>query len=174
MSVQTSYGFDTQWGIAGGIYDLAPYAIDTFLNEEEHGVLKCGLGVVTGEDAGTCIRLPETADAEETGKFEGIVVNNHTREYDLEGKVYLRHGVSVGVMRYGRVWARTAKEDNLQENKVAYGDPLYICLTEGDEGTVTNKAESNLAVSGRFLSGIDNGLALVELFNPNFVPKENP
>ena len=35
MSAQNKYGFSTPIGAAGGIVDLAPYAIDTFLNEEE-------------------------------------------------------------------------------------------------------------------------------------------
>ncbi|MGN9096384.1 hypothetical protein [Flintibacter porci] len=42
MSAQTRYGYATPIGAPGGIVDLAPYAIDTFLNDEENGVLKFG------------------------------------------------------------------------------------------------------------------------------------
>ena len=31
MSAQTRYGYATPIGAAGGIVDLAPYAVDTFL-----------------------------------------------------------------------------------------------------------------------------------------------
>mgnify|MGYP000850572179 CR=1 FL=1 len=42
MSAQTKYGYSTPIGAAGGIVDVAPHQIDTFLNEEENGVLKFG------------------------------------------------------------------------------------------------------------------------------------
>ena len=45
MSAQTRYGYSTPKGHAGGIYDLAPYAVDSFINEAETGVLKFGMGV---------------------------------------------------------------------------------------------------------------------------------
>ena len=45
MSAQTRYGYSTPIGAAGGIVDLAPHAIDTFLNEEESGVLRFGVQV---------------------------------------------------------------------------------------------------------------------------------
>ena len=45
MSAQTRYGYSTPIGSAGGIVDLAPYAVDTFLNEEETGTLKFGMGL---------------------------------------------------------------------------------------------------------------------------------
>lgn len=168
MSAQTLYRFGTQIGSAGGIIDLAPYAIDTFLNEEEHGVLKCGLGVVTGENPGNTVALPEKAELDEGTRFEGIVVNNRTREYDLEGKVYIRHGASVGVMRYGRIWARAAAEESI-DDPITYGQQVFIVAadTNGDLGCVTNKKDSNIPVNGMFLGPVDNGIVGVELFNPN-------
>lgn len=60
MSAQTRYGYATPIGAPGGIVDLAPYAIDTFLNEEETGTLKFGMGVVQGSKPGTNVALPAT------------------------------------------------------------------------------------------------------------------
>lgn len=61
MSAQTKYGYSTPIGAAGGIVDVAPHQIDTFLNEEENGVLKFGVGVVQGSKPGVNIALPEKA-----------------------------------------------------------------------------------------------------------------
>ena len=158
MGAQTRYGFHTPLGAAGGIVDLAPYAIDTFINSEETGKLKFGLGVVQGKAPGQNIAIP-TAD----GKFEGITVNNRTTEYDLEGNLSIRKGASVGVMRYGRVYARVAKD-----KKPKYGEPALL-ITSGDEaGCFTNEAGENaVEINGRFLGEVDvsSQIAVVELFN---------
>lgn len=88
MSAQTKYGYSTPIGAAGGIVDVAPHQIDTFLNEEENGVLKFGAGVVQGSKPGVNIALPKKAAT--AAKFEGITTNNRTTEYDLEGKLAVR------------------------------------------------------------------------------------
>ena len=85
MSAQNRYGYSTPIGSAGGIVDLAPYAIDTFLNEEENGVMKFGLGVVKGSNPGVNIALP--TEAATAGDFEGITTNNRTTEYDMDGNL---------------------------------------------------------------------------------------
>lgn len=169
MSAQTSYRFGTRIGSPGGIIDLAPYAIDTFLNDEPTGVMMLGVGVVQGDQAGNCIKLPTSA--EDSGIFEGVTINNRTREYDLEGKIHLRHGVSMGVMRYGRVYVRVAEAEGAITDEIKYGEPLYVVVDGEDKGKFTNKADSNLEVAGRFLGGVDDGIAPAELFNPNFVAK---
>lgn len=165
MSAQTSYRFSTQMGAAGGIMDLAPYAIDTFLNEEPHGKMLFGLGVVQGTAPGNDVKLP----AASTDKFEGVVTNRRTTEYDLEGRIYIRHGVSLGIMRYGRIYVRLDDGENLEENTVQYGETPYVICKGDKAGYFTNKAEGNLEVAGRFVTGPDNGIAGVELFNPNFI-----
>ena len=60
MSVQTTYNFSTTIGEAGGIIDLAPYAIDSFTNENESG-MAFGIGVITGEKPGKTPQVEETA-----------------------------------------------------------------------------------------------------------------
>lgn len=158
MSAQTRYGYATPIGAPGGIVDLAPYAIDTFLNDEKNGVLKFGMGVVQGSKPGVNIALPAagaTAD-----KFEGIATNNRTTEYDMDGRVFVRKGVGVGVMRYGRIYVRV-KEGDAPE----YGDALLLIVNGDDAGCFTSTEDSGntIAVNGRFLGGIDNGVAPVEL-----------
>ena len=156
MGAQTKYSFFTPIGVAGGIVDLAPYAIDTFLNEEETGKMKFGLGVIQGTTAGKQVKLPASAE----GKFEGVTTNNLTTEYDLEGKIHVRKGVAIGVMRYGRIYVRVADQKTPK-----YGDPLYVVATGAEAGYFTTDAASNIEVAGRFLGTVSDGIAEAELFN---------
>lgn len=164
MSAQTRYGYSSPIGSAGGIVDLAPYAIDTFLNEEENGKVKFGMGVVTGTNKGSGIKLPVKGST--AANFEGITVNRRTTESDMEGAVSLRKSASIGVMKYGRIYVRVAKTV-----KPGYGDALYL-IAEGEEaGCFTNAAgtgtPATFAIKGRFLGGVDASaqIAAVELFN---------
>ncbi|MBR3973007.1 MAG: hypothetical protein IKJ99_03505 [Oscillospiraceae bacterium] len=160
MSAQTHYGYNTPIGAAGGIVDLAPHAIDTFLNEAENGVLKFGVGVVQGTKPGINVNLP--ASGATAAKFEGIVVNGRTTEYDMDGKLALRNGVSVGVMRYGRIYGRIAADV-----KPAYGETVYMIASGEEAGCFTNSADGNVAIKARFLGGVDTAaqVAPIELFN---------
>ncbi len=157
---QTRYGFSTPKGGAGGILDIAPYEINTFTNEEATGVMLHGVGVVSGTVPGTNVKRP--AAGATAAKFEGVVVNNRTTEYDLEGNMNIKAKAALGVMRYGRVYARIA-----EGVEPAYGDDAYL-ITSGDEaGFFTNVADGNVAVKARFVSGKDAtaAIAAIELFN---------
>lgn len=158
MSAQTVYKFGTPVGVAGGIVDLAPYAIDTFLNEENDGVMGFGLGVVDGTASGKQVKLPVAAST----AIEGVTVNNLTTELGLDGKVYVRKGAAIGVMRYGRVYVKLATGAT-----PAYGDPAYVVKSTAEFGYFTESSTGTIAVKGRFLGIIDtaNGIAEVELFN---------
>lgn len=160
MSAQTTYKFSSPIGSPGGIVDLTPHAIDSFLNGEETGVMKFGVGVVKGDKPGVNVKLPTSAAT--AAVFEGVTVNNRTTEYDLEGKAHLRKGKALGVMRYGRVYVRVATGAT-----PAYGDAAYIVKSGDEAGYFTNTSTDNLAVKGRFLGGVDgsSGVAVVELFN---------
>lgn len=164
MSAQTRYGFSAIAGTAGGIVDLAPYAIDSFLNGEDTGVMKFGVGVVQGTKPGVDVALPKSGAT--AAKFEGVTVNNRTTEYDVEGKLNVRNGSAIGVMRYGRVYARVV-DDKTPE----YGDALYLVVTGDNAGCFTNEDGSSggttIAVKGRFMSGKCAGtdIAQIELFN---------
>lgn len=162
MSAQNRYGYKTPIGAAGGIVDIAPYAIDTFLNQENTGTMKFGFGVVRGNNPGKNVALPAAGATSAT--FEGITVNNRTTEYDVEGNLSLRKGASVGVMRYGRVYARVATGV-----EPSYGDAAYLVISGDDAGCFTKTSGDNtIAIKGRFLGGIDTTgaqIAIVELFN---------
>lgn len=160
MSAQTTYKFSSPIGSAGGLVDLAPYAIDTFLNAEETGVMMFGVGVVQGDNPGVNIALP-TADAT-AAVFEGITTNNRTTEYDVEGVTHIRNGAAMGVLRYGRIYVRVA-----EGVEPAYGDAAYLIVSGDEAGYFTNDSGSGIAVKGRFLSAVDSSaqVAVVELFN---------
>lgn len=165
MSAQTRYGYSSPIGAAGGIVDLAPYAIDAFLNEEDTGKMQFGMGVVTGSKKGIGVKLPVKAST--AANFEGVTTNRRTTEYDVEGDLKLRKSAAIGVMRYGRIYVRVAANV-----KPGYGDSLYL-IAEGDNaGCFTNAAATEgaaatIAVKGRFLGGVDTSaqIAAVELFN---------
>lgn len=160
MSAQTRYGYSTPVGAAGGIVDLAPYAIDTFLNEAESGVMKFGIGVVRGSKPGVNINVPdEDATASD---FEGITTNNRTTEYDMEGKLHVRSGAAIGVMRYGRIYGRVA-----EGVEPSYGEAVYLIIDGDEAGCFTNAADGNIAIKARFLGGVDATaqIAEIELFN---------
>ena len=158
MSAQTSYKFSTPLGVAGGIVDLAPYAIDTFTNEEATGTMGFGVGVVDGTTAGVDVKLPASA----SDKFEGVTVNNLTTELDLEGKLYIRNKAAIGVMRYGKVYVKVA--DGITP---AYGDAAYLVCTGDDKGCFTNASTGAIAINGRFVSAAANGIAMLELQQAN-------
>lgn len=158
MSAQTRYGFSTPIGSAGGIIDLAPYEVNTFLNEEKTGVMKPGMGVVQGSTPGSNIALPESGAT--AAEFEGVTTNNRTTEFDTEGKLLVRKGTAVGVMRYGRIYVRLA--DDAEPN---YGDPVYLVVDGDEAGCFTQEESENVAISGRFIGEAENGIAPVELFN---------
>lgn len=160
MSAQINYGFKTAMGEAGGIVDLAPYVINSFANAEETGVMKFGVGVVAGAAAGQ-IALP-TAEAT-AAKFEGIVVNRRTNEYDMEGKIHIRKMSTLGVMRYGHIYGRVAAGAT-----PAYGDPVYMIKSGEEAGYFTNSADGNLAINARFISAVDTSvqIAAIELNAP--------
>ena len=115
MSAQTTYSQSTPRGAAGGLYDLSGHAVNTRINAETGLTMKFGLGVVQGSVPGSEIKLPAagaTAD-----KFEGITVNGYTNEMNSEGAVFISPGASIGVLQYGKIWARIKPED-----APAYGD----------------------------------------------------
>lgn len=161
MGVQKTYGYATSKGIAGGIYDMYHYPVDSRFNEEEDGKLTFGVGVVPGKIPGSSVALPTS---ESTAKdFEGVVINGFDRQQDLDGKLYILNNQNVGVMRRGRVWVRLATSA-----APAYGDELHM-IVEGAEAGFFAK-EGGIAIPGRFIGTANNGLAPVELYG---VPTAN-
>lgn len=159
MAVQTAYNWTTGKGIAGGLVDLTPHIIDTFANEENNGVLKPGMGVMAGTTAGKQIKVFKTGG---TPVFEGVVTNNRTTEYDLDGKIRVLKGKAVGVLRWGRIWVKVPAGVT-----VAYGNGLYIIGAGDNAGYFTNtdNSSANPAVPGRFLGPAENGIAPAEIYH---------
>ena len=158
--MQTSYNYTTPKGVAGGLYDLVPYQVESRVNgETKAGALKFGMGVVQGTTPGADVALPTAAATAD--KFEGLLLTGFTQEMDSAGEVTIRPKQTVGVLRYGKAWARVSKDA-----AVSYGDKLYL-ITSGDEaGMFTNEASGNLAVNGRFVGATDSvSIAPVELYN---------
>lgn len=160
MSVQMSYGYSTPIGAPGGIVDLAPHLIDTFINEEKTGVMKFGLGVVNGSKPGSKVKLPASKSV--ATDFAGITVNNRHTEHDLDGNIRIPENRAIGVMRYGRIYGRV--EDGVE---ISYGDPVYLIVDGESAGFFTNDEEEGVAIKARFLSGTDSStkVAVIELFN---------
>lgn len=155
MSVQTTYGFATGRGIAGGIYDMYHYPVDSRFNEEANGVLRFGVGVVPGTIPGSNVKLP-TAEST-AAQFEGVIVNGFDRQQDLEGKVRIMNNQNVGVMRHGRIWVVLATDA-----EPVYGDAVHM-IVEGDEAGCF-ATTGGVALAGRFIGSAQDGLAPVELF----------
>lgn len=158
MSAQTVYSFSTPIGQAGGIYDLAPYAVDAFCNEADNGAMKFGMGVVQGTLVGKGVDVPASGATADT--FEGIVTNRRTTENAILGGVVLNKGCTVGIMRYGRIYGLLAAND-----EPAYGDKVYLVVSGNDAGCFSKTATDNVEIAGRFLGGAHDGIALIELFN---------
>ncbi len=158
MSAQTSYNFKTVAGAAGGIVDLAPNKIDTFINKENTGDMKFGYGVI--RDSGNVCKFPVSGTTGD--KFLGVTVNNRTTEFDLEGNTYIRNKAAIGVMRYGSIYAKTATGLT-----IAAGDSLYLIISGNDAGKFTNASGDNaIAVNGVFDGAADSqSIAPITLFN---------
>ncbi len=159
MSVQMIYTNATPKGIAGGLYDLSAHTVDSRrYNDAEP--LRFGTGVMMGDSPGDDVGKP-SADCT-AAAFEGIVLNGGTTEQDMSGEVYVRKGQTVGVMRYGRIWARVSPD-----GQPAYGADAYL-VTDGEhKGKLTTKEDTaaKLAIHARFIGGRDNGVAPVELYS---------
>lgn len=158
MSAQTVYRFSTPIGQPGGIYDLAPYAVDSFMNEADNGKMKFGMGVVKGAKPGVGVKVPESGAT--ALDFEGIVTNRRTSENAMFGGVELNKGIALGIMRYGHIYGLLAENEEPE-----YGDQVYLVVSGDDAGCFAKTASGNVAIKGRFMSEANDGIALIKLFN---------
>lgn len=161
MSVQTSYNFATPKGVAGSLFDLAPYSIDSRINgEADAGVLKFGMGAIQGTAPGSDVKVPATGATAAT--FEGVVLNGFNTQQTMQGVVEILPSQTVGILRYGKAWARIKTGIT-----PAYGDALYLVISGDDAGAFTNAAgDDTIAVKGRFIGAKGTGnVAPVELYN---------
>ena len=160
MSVQTKYGYATGKGIAGGIFDMFHYPVESRFNEEENGVLRFGVGVVRGSLEGSNVKLPVTGAT--AAEFEGVVVNGFSNQHDLEGKVRIMNNQNIGVMRKGKIWAVLAADQT-----PAYGDAVHLIVEGDDAGCFATSG--GVALAGRFIGSACNGVAPIELYGVDAV-----
>lgn len=159
---QTNYSYQTPKGVAGGLYDISPYSVDSRINGETTAdALKFGMGAVQGAAPGTDVKVP--TDSDTADKFEGLVLTGFVQEMERDGDLKLQPKQTVGILRYGKAWARVVPGATVQ-----YGDPLYL-VNEGEcAGLFTNDDDDGdtLAIKGRFIGPVDSSnIAPVEIYN---------
>lgn len=72
-------------------------------------------------------------------------MNGYTNEMNSEGAVFISPGASIGVLQYGKIWARIKPED-----APAYGDKAFLIITGANAGLFTKTAGSDtIPVHGR-------------------------
>ena len=155
---QLTYGYTTSKGTAGSLLDTGYHNVASRANGEATAdTLKFGMGVTQGSTPGVNVQVPVSGDTAD--KFEGITVSGVT-EMDMEGNVKITPYATVGVMTWGKIWARV--ETGLT---IAYGDPVYLINSGTNAGMFTN-VSGGIAIKGRFISAADNAnIAPIELFN---------
>lgn len=160
---QTRYSFQQPQGGAGGLFDISPYAADSrSVGEAKAGALKFGMGTVQGARPGSEVVLPKQGTS--PALFEGILLNSHAQQMDMQGKTQLEPGQPVSVLRWGRAWARI--EGGITTE---YGQRCWLIARGESAGLFTNRdlvAAEGFAVKARFIGGPGAGdTAPVELFN---------
>ena len=150
MSAQTSYTQSTPRGAAGALVDLSEHAVNTRINAETGFTMMFGLGVVQGSAPGSDIKIPASGATAE--KFEGITVNGYTNEMDREGAVSISPGAAIGVLQYGKIWARIKPAD-----APAYGDKLYLIITGANAGCFTKTSGDVAPVELFYQAAVSSG-----------------
>jgi hypothetical protein len=159
MAGQLSYSYQTPRGIAGSLYDISPYAIDSRLNgEDAPGTMKYGMGAVRGASPGVDILVPDNAATPD--QFEGIILTGFTNQMNMQGDVIIYPAATVGILRWGRAWVRVAPGETPE-----YGDDLYLIITGANSGMFST-IDTNMPVNGRFIGGLGtSNIAPVEIYN---------
>ena len=158
MSVQTSYGFGFQKGVAGGLFDLSAHEVSTRQSEGE-GVT-FGVGVVVGKNKGTDVKLP-TADST-ADQHAGVVVHNSVMaELDMNNKLNICEKRTVGCLHHGKIWVETGKD-----SAPAYKEKVYL-IVDGDEAGLFNTSgdsATKVELNAHYLGVTDTGIANAEFF----------
>lgn len=148
--MQTTYNFATKKGVAGGLLDLTPKAIDSRVVESAS--IEFGCPAYHGTTPGKTIK--------DTGSvFDGVTVNGRTTEHDLDGNVVVKKGSAIGVLKYGRIYVQV----DSAASGIAYGTKVYI-----DGNKFTNDT-TKTAINAIFVGAVENGVAPIELYNAPYV-----
>lgn len=163
MSGQLTYSYTTPKGVAGALVDLSPYSIDSRTNEETAaGAMLYGMGAVVGSNPGSTVLVPTATNTAQD--FEGVVLTGHTQQMTMTGAVNIYPAQTVGVLRWGRAWARV-----VAGVVPVYNDPLYLVIDGADAGLFTNDDPGDgsvISINGSFYGSLGNGnIAPVEIHN---------
>lgn len=138
---QLNYSYETAKGVAGGLFDITDYEINSRTVEDENGVVKFGTALAQGTSAGHTVKVPTAT----TDKFEGVAVNGLTTQHDTYGDVVVKKGDAIGVLAQGKVWVRLATGI-----VPAYGDKAYV-VADGS-GLFTNvSGDTTIEVNATFV-----------------------
>lgn len=108
MAAQLNYGFSTPKGVAGGKVDLADDIVASRTVEAEDGVLKFGMAVAIGTNAGDGIKMVSSRTT--ANDVEGVLLHAANTEQDMSGKVVIKSGSAQSVMKKGHVWGRLSSD----------------------------------------------------------------
>lgn len=156
MAAQMNYNYGTPKGVPGGKVDISYDEVITRKNEAEDGILKFGMAAVVGTAPGTGVTVPGLGATAE--KIEGVVLYHPNTEQDMKGNVVIKKGASVGIMKKGHIWGRTASGIT-----PVYGEKAYVSVTGNDAGTFTNAADGALDIGATFGNATDDGIAIIIL-----------
>ena len=156
MAAQLDYGFSTPKGVPGGKFDLAVDEVVTRSNDENDGVMRYGLAVAVGANAGKSVKLPVAATT--AAEIEGIAVALPTTEQDMSGKVIIKKDAVLGVMKKGNIWGRLAADVT-----PTYGAKAYVVVDGDDAGAFPTTESGNLDIGATFGNASDDGIAVIVL-----------
>ena len=163
MNIRNDYGYQARLGLPGTLYDISPNAIDSRQNAEtDLGVMKLGIGVMQGDTPGVNVRIPFAGDT--IAAFEGLTMGSQTFDMDMDGQLKVRPQQTIGVLRWGRAWARV-----VPDLFVKYGDPVFL-ITDGEHaGLFTNEDAAgslSMRINAMFIGGLGtSNVAPVEIYN---------
>lgn len=135
MAAQLNYNYDTPKGVPGGKYDLSDDHVVTRMNEEADGIMGFGMAVVMGASKGTGVKLPSSGAVPDD--FEGVTLHGANTEQDMNGKVTVRNNASLGIMKKGNVWGKTASDA-----VPSYGATAYVVVDGEEAGTFTSAGDA--------------------------------
>lgn len=156
MAAQLDYNYGTSKGVPGGKVDISFDEVVTRNNEAEDGVLKYGMAAAVGTVPGVNVTVPGAATT--AAQVEGIVICHPNTEQDMKGNVIVKKNVSVGIMRKGHIWGRTAEGITPK-----YGEKAYVSVSGDDAGTFTNVEAGALDIGATFGNATDDGIAIIIL-----------
>jgi hypothetical protein len=160
MAAQLNYDYSTPKGVAGGIFDISFTDVVTRQNQENDGVLKFGMAVAVGTNAGTDVKVPVSGTT--AAQIEGVAVCAANTEQDMDGHVHVTKGHAVSIMKRGKIWGRLA-----DETAPTYGATAYVSIDGETAGSFTATAVENKTVDigATFgnVSDVANGIAVIVL-----------